>query len=71
MSFWHHVIATAVNGTPLDSASWGLHLLPLVGVEDVEELAIPAGGVVGPGHFWAATEGVIAGGANPADSLVF
>ncbi|SII60021.1 Uncharacterised protein [Mycobacteroides abscessus subsp. abscessus] len=70
-----HVVAAAVDRTPLDVAALVLELLPLVGEEDVEELVVPAGRMVGPRDLDAAADRVIAvPGAEvglPAQTLLF
>ena len=45
----HQVVARAALGPPLVGARRGLEQLPLVAEQDVEELVVPAGRVVGPG----------------------
>ncbi len=56
----HHVGAAAVDRTPLVPAAGAAHELPLVRIEDVEELVVPAGRVVGPRHLEAGGDGVVA-----------
>ena len=56
----HHVRPSAVLRPPLVGAGRARRELPLVGEEDVEELVVPAGGVVGPGDLDARRDRVVA-----------
>ena len=65
--------AAAVLGPPLLGPGRRQELLPLVAEQDVEELVVPPGRVVGPGDLDAAGDGVLADagavGRLPAEAL--